>query len=207
METLGGLSMSLLKVNFPELYERHLCRHSEYGINAIHLATVVVSYFAIFGILAKLVQPEWWLFLIPIPYFALVGLNVPLRVLAASVAFAGVCLALFVATFITAPWLPIWLYLVLIVLAHQVQNWSHRIYRVEKDMSEFNKKYKKGPALFVLLSLYELPILLNYLVYDRKNWAVAATRTSRLEEVVRSDKKAMEDSSRSAKQALSQSGA
>jgi hypothetical protein len=186
METLGGPPMNLFRVNFPELYARHLCRHSEYGINAIHLATVVVSYFAIFGVLAKVVYPEWYLFLVPVPYFAIVGLNLPPRVLAASVAFAAVCLAFFIATFVAVPWLPIWLYVILLVLAHQVQNWSHRIYRVERDMSEFNEKYKKGPALFVLLSLYELPILLNYLLYDRKNWAATAAETSGSREVVSS---------------------
>jgi hypothetical protein len=37
-------------------------------------------------------------------------------------------------------------------------------------MTAFNAKYRKGPALFVLLSLYELPILLNYLVFGRRDW-------------------------------------
>jgi hypothetical protein len=36
-------------------------------------------------------------------------------------------------------------------------------------MTEFNRKYKKGFVLFVLLSVYELPILLNYLCFDGDN--------------------------------------
>src|SRR5215471_12706853 len=99
--------MNIAKVNFQELYERHLCRHSEYGINVIHLATVVVSYFAIFGLLAKLVYPAWWLALFPVPYFAMVAVNLPWRVLAASIAFAGVCLTGFIVLYISFPWLPI----------------------------------------------------------------------------------------------------
>jgi hypothetical protein len=37
-------------------------------------------------------------------------------------------------------------------------------------MTEFDKKYWKGATLFILLSLYELPILLNYLCFGRKDW-------------------------------------
>jgi len=169
--------MSLFRVNFQELYERHLCRHSEYGINAIHLATVVLSYFAIFGILAKFVHPEWWLFVVPVPYFLVVAVNLPYRVRGVSIAFAAICLAAFIAIYVAMPWLPIWLYPILIVVAHQVQSWSHKIYRIERDMTRFKEKYKKGPALFILLSLYELPILLNYLVFDWKSWPASEPST------------------------------
>jgi hypothetical protein len=162
--------MNLAKVNFQELYERHLCRHSEYGINVIHLATVIVSYTALFGLAAPLADPAWALLAIPGAYLVLLACNVPPRVLAASFLF----MALFFAYFFSLPPLPIWLCLVLLVLAHKVQQWSHRIYRAERDMTEYNKKYRKGPVLFVLLSLYELPLLLNYLVFDRKNWSQPA---------------------------------
>jgi hypothetical protein len=33
-------------------------------------------------------------------------------------------------------------------------------------MTEFNAKYPKGRLLFVVLLVYDLPILLNYLVFD-----------------------------------------
>jgi hypothetical protein len=91
---------------------------------------------------------------------------VPFRVLAACTVFV----ALFVAGFLALPPLPVWLWVVLVVLSHRVQNWSHQLWPKERDMTEFNRKYRKGPALFVLLLLYELPILLNYLLFDRKNW-------------------------------------
>jgi hypothetical protein len=103
---------------------------------------------------------------IPALYFVLLAFNVPPRVLAASLLF----MVLFFAFFFALPPLPVWLSLALLVLSHKVQAWSHKLYRAERDMTEYNKKYKKGLVLFVLLSLYELPILLNYLVFDRKNW-------------------------------------
>jgi hypothetical protein len=37
-------------------------------------------------------------------------------------------------------------------------------------MSAFDDKYKKGKVLFALLALYELPILLQYLAFGRKDW-------------------------------------
>jgi hypothetical protein len=162
----GAAPLNILKVNFQELYERHLCRHSQFGINVIHLATVIGSYLGVFGLAAALVDIPWVLLAIPVPYFAVLAVNVPVRVLLASVLFV----AGFFALFFALPALPVWLCLVLIVLSHWIQNWSHKIYDKERDMTEFSKKYKKGPVLFVLLSLYELPILLNYLIFDRKNW-------------------------------------
>src|SRR5262249_29763910 len=104
---------------------------------------------------------------LPVAYFAILAFNIPWRVLAASLLFVGLCFALLLAL----PPLPIWLSLVLILLAHWVQSWSHRVYREERDMTEFNKKYKKGFLLFVLLSLYELPLLLNYLAFDTRSWS------------------------------------
>jgi hypothetical protein len=158
--------LNILKVNFDELYRRHLCRHSQFGINVIHLAAVVGSYLGLFGLAVALVDSPWPLLVIPLPYFVLLGFNVPKRVLLASILFvAGFC-----AFFLWLPSLPVWFSLALIVLSHVIQNWSHKIYPKETDMSEFNKHYKKGPVLFVLLSLYELPILLNYLLFGRENW-------------------------------------
>jgi hypothetical protein len=168
--------MSLLKVNFQELYQRHLCRHSQWGINVIHLATVIASYLAIFGILAKLVEPEWILLAVPVLYFSALAFNIPLRVLVTSLIFVVLFFVLFFSlpestTMGLSASTTFLLYLLIIVLSHQVQNWSHKLFPIARDMSEYDQKYKKGPALFVLLSLYELPILLNYLVFDKKSWA------------------------------------
>jgi hypothetical protein len=159
--------MNPLSVNFQELYKRHLCRHSQYGINVIHLATVVGTYLALFGIIHSFFESWWMLLALPIPYCLALVFNIPLRVFMVIVAF----MLCFFALFFSIPLLPIWLYIILIVLFYKIQAWSHKVYSVEEDMIEFNEKYRKGPALFVLLSLYELPILLNYLVFDRKNWS------------------------------------
>jgi hypothetical protein len=158
--------LSLLRVNFAELYERHLCRHSQYGINVSHLATVVGCYLGVFGLLGRVIEAPWPLLTIPLVYLAILAINAPARLLAACALFMG----LFFALFLSLPTWPVWLSVGLIVLSHQVQNWSHRWWNKERDMTKFQAKYRKGPFLFTLLSLYELPILLNYLIFGRKDW-------------------------------------
>jgi hypothetical protein len=149
------------------LYERHLCRHSQYGLNVVHLATVVGCYLGLFALAYWLVPSPWFVLAIPLPYFAVLAFNVPLRVLLASVVFV----AAFLAMFFELPPLPLWLAIALIPVCHVLQNWSHRVWTRERDMTAFRQKYPKGPVLFVLLLFYELPLLLNYLVFDRKNWS------------------------------------
>jgi hypothetical protein len=149
------------------LYQRHLCRHSQYGLNVAHLATVVGCYLGLFAVAQWLVDSPWVLLAIPLPYFAVLAFNVPLRVLLASLVFV----AAFFALFFELPPLPLWLAVLLVPVCHILQNWSHKIWTRERDMTQFRGKYKKGLALFVLLSFYELPLLLNYLVFDRKNWS------------------------------------
>ena len=153
--------MNLLKVNFLELYERHLCRHSQYGINVIHLISVIGSYLALFAIAFRLLDNVWVWMAVPLVYSVLVAFNLPLRVLGATLVF----LIGFFALFFLLPSIPLWVSLVVLVLSHEIQQWSHKIYTVEYDMTAFQAKYRKGLLLFVILSLYELPILLNYLVF------------------------------------------
>jgi hypothetical protein len=158
--------LNLFKVQFQELYDRHLCRHSQFGINVNHLVSVVGSYLGVFGVLAWVAGSPWPLLPIPVAFLVLLAFNVPLRVFVASTLFV----ALFFTLFLWLPPMPIWLSLALIVLCHYLQNWGHRIWKRELDMTTFNKKYKKGLALFVLLSVYELPILLNYLLFGKRDW-------------------------------------
>jgi hypothetical protein len=178
--------MNVWSVNFRELYERHLCRHSQFGINVIHLAAVVGTYLALYGILFGLVQglghvlasaglayglleSKWVLVPITVPYLVILAVNIPVRLFLATVMFLG----LFFVAFVALPQLPIWAiwaYLVGIVVFYKIQAWSHQIYNKEKDMTEFNKKYEKGFHLFILLSIYELPILLCYLVFGQRDW-------------------------------------
>lgn len=168
--------MNPFNVNFQELYQRHLCRHSQYGINVIHVAAVFGIYLALAGIICSLVESEWPLLGIIIPYLAIVAFNVPVRVLLGNVLF----MALFFEVFMLLPRLPWWSYILAIPMLYKIQAWSHKVYNVEQDMTEFNKKYKKGFALFVLLSIYEMPLLLNYLVFDKNNWPIWLRR-SRIE--------------------------
>ena len=83
-------------------------------------------------------------------------------------------MTLFFTLFFALPKLPLWLCVLVIFVLYKVQNWSHKIWNVERDMTEFNKKYPKGVALFFLLSLYELTILLTYVCFDRKSWATSS---------------------------------
>jgi hypothetical protein len=161
--------MNPLNVNFQELYERHLCRHSQYGINVIHILAVLGIYFALAGIFYYLVGSAWLLLCIIIPHLAIVAWNVPARVLLGN----ALVMALLFTLFLYLPRPNVWVAagcVLTLPLFYRVQAWSHKVYNLERDMTEFNKKYKKGFVLFVLLSIYELPILLNYLVFDRNHW-------------------------------------
>ena len=69
------------------------------------------------------------------------------------------------------PELPVWVNLLMIPIWYKLQSWSHKWYRIEHDMTDFNRKYAKGSVLFVVLLFYEVPIVLNFLVFGRKDWA------------------------------------
>jgi hypothetical protein len=150
-----------LTANFSELHQRHLCRHSQYGINAWHFAALVGTYAALFQIAFWLFGSWWVIPAIVIPYLVVVVPNIPLRLTGVVVAFLLIFFT--VLMLIPLPWA--WVDVVILALCYLVQNWSHRWYPVEFDMTQFKQKYRKGPAMFVLLTLYELPIQLNYLVF------------------------------------------
>jgi hypothetical protein len=158
--------VNVLRVNFQELYQRHLCRHSQFGINVVHLASVAGTYLALYGLLYTLIPSPWPLLAVAVPYLLILAPNLPARVFLVSVLFLGA----FFTAFLELPELPLWCYPVAVVVFYKIQAWSHKVYSKETDMTEFNKKYHKGFALFILLSLYELPILLNYLVFGRRDW-------------------------------------
>jgi len=172
--------MNPLKVNFPELYDRHLCRHSQFGINVIHILAVLGIYFCLYAIVYRLTGLTWPLLAAAGVHLAILALNLPLRVLGGTLAFLAVVVALVIAL----PTLPAWAYALAIYPFYKIQAWSHKVYNVERDMTEFNKKYQKGFALFLLLSIYEVPILLNYLVFDKNNWPVWSSPASRESESV-----------------------
>ena len=162
--------LSLARVDFADLYARHLCRHSQFGINVTHLAALFGVWFGVYGFLYALL-PEWWLPAgLAAAYLLAVAPNLPLRVtLALAVFLAGV-----VAAVVYTPTLPlwaVWAYLLLVPVFYKLQAWSHKVFTTTSDMTEFDRKYPKGRALFWVLLFYEVPFLLNYLVFDRRRWA------------------------------------
>jgi hypothetical protein len=170
--------MNLFRVNFRELYQRHLCRHGQFGLNVEHLVTVVGTYLAILGMIYWVSGSTWWAPLLPVPlYLALLFPSLPPRLTAVLVLFLAVLFGLLFLMRFALP-LPAWLNafnVVIIFLLYKVQAIGHRVYTEEKDMTEFNRKYPKGISLFLLLSLYELPLLLNYLVFDKRSWSIGVT--------------------------------
>lgn len=163
--------MKLFRVDFQELYRRHLCRHSQFGLNVWHLIAVVGVYVALNGIAFALPGAPWIVGSVLLGYFAILAGNIPFRLLLVNFTIIGLLLlaCLTLPQLLGLPSLPVWVHLVLLVVWHRCQIWQHRIYHKSHDMSEFADKYRKGPALFVVLAIYELPILLNYLVFDTRN--------------------------------------
>jgi hypothetical protein len=155
--------MNLLKVDFQELYQRHLCRHSQLGINVLHLVAVAGIYFSLFGIAFALPGAPWTVSGVLAVYFLLLVANVPYRVWIVTLLAIGLLLTAFLAT----PRISVWVYLVMLLIWHRFQVWHHRVYDHSHPMDAFNEKYRKGFLLFVLLAVYELPILLNYLIFDQ----------------------------------------
>jgi hypothetical protein len=163
--------MSPIHVNFHELCRRHLCKHSQFGLNVWHLVAVAGVYLALFGIVFALPGAPWIVGGALTAYFAVLAMNVPFRLLLLSVAVIGVLLTAFLMLpeLLGLPRFPVWGHLILLIVWHRCQVWQHRIYDHSIDASEFADKYKKGPALFVLLAVYELPILLNFLFFGARN--------------------------------------
>lgn len=175
--------MNILSVNFEELYQRHLCRHSQFGLNIGHLGSVIAVYFGLCGIVYEITarfvgydHPEYVIAALVTPYLLVLLFNLPIKVwLSALVTVAGiVSAAYFLCPHISLPEgfekLTTVLYIALILAAHRYQNWAHQFYHKEKDMTQFQQKYKKGLVLFFLLAVYELPILLNYLIWNKRDW-------------------------------------
>lgn len=162
--------MNLFRINFEELYQRHLCRHGQFGLNVLHLIAVLGIYLSIIGLVdaaIRVLRPETdpvpILALLTIPWLTLLIVNVPLRVFMLTLGTT----ILLLSTFTLLPQIPFWWHLILMVAWHRFQLWGHRKYTLHRDITAFDTKYRKGLLLFVLLSVYELPLLLNYLVPGR----------------------------------------
>jgi hypothetical protein len=166
MSTLTSRPMSLLRSDFQDLYARHLCRHSQFGINVVHLAALFGVWFGVYGFLYALVGLPWLPIALACAYLVLVAFNAPVRVIVATAVF----LAVFVSAILFLPPLPLWTYLVLIPVCYEIQSLSHKVWTRAADMTEYNKRYPKGPVLFVVLLICEVPLALNYLVFGMKDW-------------------------------------
>jgi len=156
--------MNLLRIDFDELYRRHLRRHSQFGINVLHLISVAGIYLSLFAIGCALPGGSWIIGGTLTVYFLLLAFNLQLALLLADALFVASIGALYWAL----PPINVWVYVVLIPVWHRFQVWNHKIYNHEHDMSEFTGKYQKSLSLFLLLALYEAPILLRYLICDRR---------------------------------------
>jgi hypothetical protein len=148
-------------VEFEELYARHLCRHSQFGINLAHLVALFAIWYAVYGLLFWIMGIDWVLAIPALLYLAALAPNLPVRVLLASAVFLGLVLA----AVLLLPQPPFWVFLLMIPVFYKLQAWSHKVYTVSTDMTVFNAKYHKGFVLFVVLLLYEVPIVLNNLLF------------------------------------------
>jgi hypothetical protein len=167
-QTAAG-PLRILNINFDEVYQRHLGRHSQFGINVLHLIAVYGVYFCIFSVarfaviagLPQLSQPELTviLFGLSVPWLAVLLWNVRMGALLLSVLSASL-LSLAAALL---P-LPLWLAIPLLPAWHQLQQLSHRWYTTHRDMARFAVGYPKGAKLVIMLAVFELPILLHYFI-------------------------------------------
>src|SRR5262249_9371301 len=107
--------MNPLRANFQELYERHLCRHSQFGINVGHILCVIGTYISLYAILYALFDSPPLILGITVPYLAILALNVPVRVFAVLLIF----LALFFLLFFSLPKIPIWASVITIVVLYK----------------------------------------------------------------------------------------
>lgn len=165
--------MNYLTVSFDDLYRRHLCRHGHFGINMLHLIAVVGIDVAVIGLVDRLADLLVGRYATPLLFgLALVWLVLIVRNLPASIALATAATfaLLILCTQALQPFVPWPVWLLLIPALHRFQQWSHSVYPMHRDMSEFDDTYRKGAKLFVILLMYELPILLNYFLYGQADW-------------------------------------
>jgi hypothetical protein len=175
MSTQTHQPLSLRHVDFDELYARHLGRHSQIGINVAHLAALYGLWFGVYATIYQAVLhanlPAGWLVIVAlaVTYLALVAMNAPSHVSLATAVF----LAFFVASVLALPKLSSWwslAFFALVPIFYKLQSWSHKIWTVASDMTEFNRRFPPGRTLSSILLIYEVPICLNYLMFRRQDW-------------------------------------
>jgi hypothetical protein len=167
--------LSLLHIDFNDLYARHLGRHSQFGINVAHLAALYGMWFGIYAAIYQAVLllglPAPWIPILAmaVAYLTVVAINAPFHV---SIATAGF-LTFFVASVLALPRLPSWSilgFVLMVPLFYKIQAWSHKIWTIGADMTEFNKRFPPGRTLNSILLVNEVPICLKYLLFCPKDW-------------------------------------
>src|SRR5262249_27860952 len=96
MAGAGKLSprpMQVLFVEFDELYARHLCRHSQFGVNVAHLIALFATWYAVYGLIFWVTEIEWTLAVPALAYLAALAPNIPVRILAATALFLALVIA------------------------------------------------------------------------------------------------------------------
>jgi hypothetical protein len=175
MSTQTTQPLSLLHVDFHDLFARHLGRHSQFGINIGHLACLYGLWFgayaALYQVILMMGVPSGWLVIVALAatYLAIVAVNAPFPVDLATAGF----LAIFVASVLALPRLPGWTivpFLLMVPLFYKVQSWNHKIWNVAADMTEHNRRFPPGRTLTWILLLYEVPVCLYYLLFRRQDW-------------------------------------
>jgi hypothetical protein len=175
MSTETTQPLSLLHVDFDDLYARHLGRHSQFGINVAHLAALFGLWFGGYATLYQAIlllgPPDGWLIIVALglTYLAFVAINAPYHVWLATAVF----MTFFVASVVALPQLPSWSFLAFVLMVpacYKIQSWSHKIWTAAADMTEFNKRIPPGRTLNLILLIYEVPICLNYLFFRRTDW-------------------------------------
>ena len=100
--------MNILRINFDELYQRHLCRHGQFGINVWHIIAVYGVYFSLCSLAAIAVRsllPEITptiqccvLTMLFVPYFGVLLRNIPIPVFLPTFLSSMLLIAAAVAT-------------------------------------------------------------------------------------------------------------
>lgn len=99
MSTQTTQPLSLLAVDFGDLYTRHLGRHSQIGINVGHLVALYGLWFGVYAALYEAILlaglPAGWVIIVALAaiYLALVAINAPYHVCIVTTIFMAVFVA------------------------------------------------------------------------------------------------------------------
>ncbi len=176
MSTQTTQPLSLLHVDFDDLYARHLGRHSQFGINVGHLACSLRT--LVWRLRGRIPGSRsfwafrhrgWssWPWPSPISPWSP---STPLTTSAlrrrsswrSSSQVSSLCRCYRPGRSRRSS--------LMVPVFYKVQAWNHKIWNVAADMTEFNRRFPPGRTLTTILLIYEVPICLNYLLFKRQDW-------------------------------------